>query len=212
MRILFIGNSYTGRNDLPRLLTEIAVSAPVTKVIETEQIIANGASLRQHWNAGTALEALKRANWDYVILQEQSTLPLKNAQRFHENVHLFDAEIKKYGSQTMLYLTWARQHALETQAALTQATMAIARETGALVAPVGVAWQVVLQAYPELTLYDKDGSHPSPAGSYMAACVFYAVLFNESPVGLAIPERIKVSSENGVILQQMAWQTAMARK
>lgn len=33
-------------------------------------------------------------------------------------------------------------------------------------------------------LYAKDGSHPSISGSYLAACVLYATITNESPVGL----------------------------
>ena len=37
---------------------------------------------------------------------------------------------------------------------------------------------------PEPELYFSDGSHPSPAGSYLAACTFYATLFHASPVGL----------------------------
>jgi hypothetical protein len=33
-------------------------------------------------------------------------------------------------------------------------------------------------------LYDADGSHPSIAGSYLAACVLFATLFGESPAGI----------------------------
>ncbi|MFQ5694805.1 MAG: hypothetical protein ACE5HB_02350 [Terriglobia bacterium] len=29
-----------------------------------------------------------------------------------------------------------------------------------------------------------DGSHPNQVGSYLAACVFWAILTGESPVGL----------------------------
>jgi len=32
-------------------------------------------------------------------------------------------------------------------------------------------------------LYTGDGSHPKPAGSYLAACTFYASIFHESPEG-----------------------------
>ena len=33
-------------------------------------------------------------------------------------------------------------------------------------------------------LYDTDGSHPSTSGSYLAACVLFAALTGDSPVGL----------------------------
>jgi len=40
-----------------------------------------------------------------------------------------------------LYLTWARQNAPETQKAITDAYVAIGEELGAVIIPVGVAWQ-----------------------------------------------------------------------
>jgi hypothetical protein len=166
IRILFIGNSFTARNDLPSLLSAIAAQAQPSSTIESQTIFANGASLRQHWNAGTAAETIRQRIWDYVVLQEQSTLPIKNASRFHENVRLFHEVIQECNAKTVLYLTWARQNAPETQENLTTATYQIAAELDALVVPVGRAWQSALQQDSSLTLHDKDGSHPSPLGSY----------------------------------------------
>ena len=207
IRVLFIGNSFTQRNDLLALIEHMAASVPEPKVIETKRIVANGASLRQHWNKGEALAAIQEGQWDYVVLQEQSTLPIKNAQRFHENVRLFDEEIKKSGAKTALYLTWARKNVPETQDALDGATRAIGEETGALVVPVGLAWRATLAKEATIELYDKDGSHPSEAGSYLAACVFIAVLLGQSPVGLAIPDSIRLADKSARLLQEVAWQT-----
>jgi hypothetical protein len=55
--------------------------------------------------------------------------------------------------------------------------------TESSVAPVGVAWRYVRDNYPTIQLYSGDGSHPSVAGTYLAACTFYASLFRKSPVG-----------------------------
>lgn len=207
IRILFIGNSFTQRNDLPALIEEMAASAPDPKIVETRRIVANGASLRQHWNKGEALVAIQEGKWDYVVLQEQSTLPIKNALRFHENVRLFDEEIKKSGAKTALYLTWARKNVPETQDALDGATLAIGEETGALVVPVGLAWRAALAKDATIELYDKDGSHPSEAGSYLAACVFIAVLLGQSPVGSVIPGSIRLDDKRARLLQEAAGRT-----
>jgi PKD repeat protein len=51
------------------------------------------------------------------------------------------------------------------------------------VAPVGVAWKKVRQDFPGINLYDPDQSHPSVAGSYLAACVFYSNIFKKTSVG-----------------------------
>jgi hypothetical protein len=50
---------------------------------------------------------------------------------------------------------------------------------------VGYAWFVVRQQDPGIELWQSDQSHPSQAGTYLAACVFYATLFDQSPVGLS---------------------------
>ena len=96
-RILFIGNSYTSRNQLPGLLAKLAAADAHPRRVEVDAIVAGGASLRRHWNAGVAQNALAKSPWDYVVLQEQSTLPLKNPARYHENIRLFDAEIARHG-------------------------------------------------------------------------------------------------------------------
>ena len=168
-------------------------------------ISAGGASLRRHWNEGTALAAIREAAndresgngpFDYVVLQEQSTLPLKNPARVHENIRLFHEAMRAGDSakrvanapKIALYLTWARANAPapRTQDAITAAYASIAREIGAVVVPVGIAWQRYLAAHagkPPIALHDKDQSHPTLAGSYLAACVFFATLFGESRAG-----------------------------
>jgi hypothetical protein len=181
VRALFIGNSFTARNNVPGLVAELAAGRGIT--LEHRLISAGGASLRMHWNKGEARKEIERGRYDWVVLQEQSTLPVKNAARMHENVRLFDEAIRAAGAKTALYLTWARLHAPQSQRAITDAYTAIGRELGAAVVPVGVAWERVLAAPGAPVLHDKDGSHPTPAGSYLAACVFVAALFGADPVG-----------------------------
>ena len=51
LKVLFIGNSFTARNDLPGLVAQLAAARG--KRLEHRLISASGASLRQHWNAGS---------------------------------------------------------------------------------------------------------------------------------------------------------------
>ena len=73
----------------------------------------------------------------------------------------------------------------------------------AMVFPVGVGFDLVSKLHPGIELYQpdvvgfkhgpeglqpvyaEDVKHPSSAGSYLAACVIYAVLTGHSPQGLA---------------------------
>src|SRR5690242_19588469 len=95
LNVLFIGNSFTARNDLPGLIARLAAARG--KRLEHRLITAGGASLRRHWNTGQALAAMRKDRYDFVVLQEQSTLPVKNAARMHENVRLFDPAIRDAG-------------------------------------------------------------------------------------------------------------------
>ena len=200
--VLFIGNSFTARNDLPGLVAQLAAARGVT--LEHRLISVGGASLRTHWNKGEALKEIESRRYDWVVLQEQSTLPVKNANRMHENVRLFDAAIRAAGARTALYLTWARLNAPQSQRAITDAYTTIGRDVGAVVVPAGVAWERVLATPGAPVLHDKDGSHPTPAGSYLAACVFVGALLGVNPVGSAGPVE-GLSPAQGKILQQAGW-------
>jgi hypothetical protein len=203
LKVLFIGNSFTARNDLPGLIAQLAAARG--RNLQHDLISAGGASLRTHWNAGAARKAIQHGHYDYVVLQEQSTLPIKNATRMHENVRLFDEAIKDAGAKTVLYMTWARQHEPQSQQAITDSYNSIGRELGATVVPVGVAWQQFLRKHDQPVLHDRDQSHPTLAGSYLAACVFLAVLLKENPVGVD-GEVAGLSARDRLLLQKIAQQ------
>jgi hypothetical protein len=86
------------------------------------------------------------------------------------------------------------------QPGLCAAYEGIARELKAAVAPAGVAWEKALKANPKMTLHIPDLSHPTAAGSYLNACVFYEVLFDKSPEGL--PNTIKTAA--GKVLVELS--------
>jgi len=71
------------------------------------------------------------------------------------------------------------------QAQLTRSYRLMAELTAGLLAPVGEAWQLAQQTHPEIELYQGDGRHPAPAGTYLAACVFYLTLFKKDLQGAA---------------------------
>lgn len=203
IKMLFIGNSFTQRNNVPGLLVELAAARDLS--VTHELISVGGASLRTHWNAGRAAQAIESGNFDYVVLQEQSTLPVKNAKRMAENVRLFDESIKRAGSRTVLYMTWARRHAPETQQAITDAYNTLGNELGAIVIPVGLAWQYFLAKHDKPVLHDRDQSHPTLAGSYLAACVFLAALFKQNPEGIE-PGPAALDPKDRAALQRVAWE------
>lgn len=232
LRVLFIGNSYTFVNNLPGLVIELA--AHEAKPVDAEMVVIGGARLADLWAEGSALAAVRRGHWDYVVLQEQSTLgswvvtngidQIGDPALFRQYVRLFNTEIQKVGAKTVLFLTWARQNAPQNQAILTQAYTSIAGELHVTVAPVGLAWQRVLSLNPAFVLHQSDGSHPNSAGSYLAACVFYATFYHKSPEGLPAQianglvddagnrqyGEVNLNASDALFLQRTAWQVVSA--
>jgi len=75
-------------------------------------------------------------------------------------------------------------------------------ELGAQVAPAGLAWGEALRRDPSLDLWAGDGQHPARLGSYLAACVFYAMLSGREPTRSRFMAGIE--SGQGRLLQQVA--------
>lgn len=207
-RVLFIGNSYTFVNDLPNMIATLARAAGDAPAFTYDTQLVGGATLQQHWNEGIALSKIQQGNWDFVVLQEQSQRPIYDEAVFDQYADLFDAEIRKQGAITLFFMTWARQSLPQTQGQLTRAYTNIAQKLHAEVAPVGWAWQTSLTSKPSLVLHETDGSHPNPAGTYLAACVFYGHVYGISPEGL--PPQLTVSAPDAAWLQGIAWQTVQA--
>lgn len=179
VRILFIGNSYTYYNDMPQMLA--AMAAAGGHETDVKSVTEGGASLGRLWRKGEALDVLAREHWDYVVLQEHSLLPLSDRRAMEHAMRLFDERIRAAGARTVLYVTWARAFAPESQGAINAAYEGIGAELRACVVPVGPAWSIALARQPKPALYDSDESHPTLTGSYLAAYVFYRMLFGRLP-------------------------------
>ncbi len=198
LRVLFVGNSYTFYNDLPALIVRIGAAASRAgrgPAVEAESVTVGGASLRAHWDADNAPTRLRTMPWDAVVLQGQSVEPVLNFSEFRAYAGRFAALASERAVQTVWFATWPRRagDALYAQSwsggtpevfgmRLHAAYARVAAEAMGRVAPVGNAWMAALRARPATPLFDADGSHPSPTGSWLAACVLYRAL-----TGVAAP-------------------------
>ena len=205
VQVLFIGNSFTYYHELPKMVAELA-KAGKQRPLRFEQVTPGGYTLEKHWKDGKALAKIQARKWDFVILQEQSQAPLTKRDAMFDHAKKFDAEIKKQGSKTILYMTWAMQNKPEGQAAISKAYLDLSKELKAQLAPVGNAWEAALKADKNLMLHDKDKLHPNTTGTYLAACVMYATIYGKSPEGL--PGSIgKLTDDESRPLQAIAWKT-----
>ncbi len=108
---------------------------------------------------------------------------------------------------------WCKRNITGLEGGLNGSYLGLAKQLDARVAPVGIAWSSALKADPQRLLHKTDKSHPNQSGTYLAACVFYATLLGESPVGLPASIRkgdkvlANVEPSQARQLQQIAWRT-----
>ncbi|MCF8219558.1 MAG: PKD domain-containing protein [Bacteroidales bacterium] len=212
LRVLFLGNSYTAANNLPQLVADLA-DADNKKLIFDSYTpggtllwnFANNMNTSNQLDT-TALHKIKSGNWDFVVLQEQSQVPTIDHYRYnymYPSVEKLKDTISQYNpcAKIMLFMTWGRQNGgiqcspdnycspefvdfSHMQDSLESAYMGAAGLIKANVAPVGIAWKKVIEDT-SIVLHSSDESHPNYKGSYLAACVFHAALWDKSPVGLS---------------------------
>lgn len=220
LKVLFIGNSYTYVNDLPGTLVALAKAAGDGPLLETQSRATGGAKLEDHWNHGAA-DAIAATPWDFVVLQEQSVTPLAKFGRdtvFFPAARKLHGAIKARGASTLFYMSWKRPDTAGTQEDWTQPYLDITRELGARVAPAGMALEIVLKKKPKFAFYADMGGHPTPAGTYLVACTFYAAIFDKSPAGLpatvttAGGQEIGVPGDDAALVQGAAWEAMATAK
>lgn len=200
--ILFIGNSLTYYNDLPNLVAALAAAGGEGQ-LEAERVVVGGADLEKHWTDGKALQRIQARPWTWVVLQEQSTATYKKADVFDTYARRFLAAITASGAKPVLYMTWARRDEVAQQDAISTAYRTLAAESGALLVPAGEAFRAWRATRGEEALF-RDNRHPTPLGSYLAACCFYGVLFGRDPAGLP-GDAASLDAAGAAELQRLAW-------
>ena len=197
--ILFLGNSYTYYNNLPTMVQDMATSTGLQLIVDSST--PGGYTLQQHASNATSLTKIQQGNWDFVVLQEQSQLPsfpisTVNALVFPYATQLNNKILEHNPcAETVFYMTWGRKNGDSQNCAsnppvctyqgmddlLKARYTTMANNNQGILSPVGAVWRHIRTNYPNLELYDSDGSHPSLLGSYAAACTFYTVIFRADP-------------------------------
>ena len=222
LNVLFIGDSYTYVNDLPGMLSQIAATAGIPPTIATSQVVQGGATLQDQWNNGTAQMQIAQGRWTHVVLQDQSQEPLfyGDYANFYSYGEKFGNLIVDAGARPSLFVTWARAPGTpdyapssldgyyfspgEMQDELTSAYAKLGQQWGdGLLACVGEAFRRTYQQYPDIVLQQNDFSHPTVAGTYLAACTFYVALTGH-PVSALSAVPAGLSTQEAALLREVA--------
>jgi len=207
--VLFVGNSATYYNGgVESHLRGLAASEPKKVSLYVESEAAPNQTIRGHFDSPRTRTAISRREWDVVVLQGATNEPIASSTKdsFLKYSGLLAVSVKETGARPALFMTWAYLGRPGMTNPLRNAYVAAGNNTNALVVPVGLAWDRILQERSTNFLY-SDGRHPSIEGTYLAACVFYASLFGESPEGLRYTAGLPPT--DAAYLQRIAWETTV---
>ena len=209
-KVLFLGNSYTYYNDMPGIVEQLAF--PNGDTLIHDQNTPAGYNLIEHATNIISINIIQSDDWDHVVLQDHSLQPAYYYLEFYNGAEQLIQLINEDDlclNTTIFYMTWGRENSsnypyYEHQQLTTDAYNIMADIFDTEVSPVGAAWKKVRAENDPIDLYDRDGSHPTYAGSYLAACVFYATIFDKSPVGLTFTGSL--STADATYLQEKAFE------
>lgn len=218
--VLFVGNSYFYYGDSlhnhVRRMVDAAHPGFLAKA-KFKSATIGGASLDDHpiEHLTTPGKIGVKEPFQLVILQGGSGEPLSENGRanLRETIIAFDKVIKQHGGKTALYMNHVyvapHKQASPKNIGLTEEFYVTAgNEVGALVIPVGLAFEEAYRRRPAIKLHKGyDGSHPTLLGTYLAACTVYASVYGQSPVGNGYDYFGEIDKESAAFLQQVAQDT-----
>lgn len=212
-RVLFVGNSLTYVNDLPRTLADMARSVNDTPLVY-RTIAKPDFALEDHWFDGIA-SAIGRDDWDLVVMQQgPSSLP-ENQEFLRVWTVRLDSVARVAGARSALYQVWPAQQFLTSFSAVRDSYRNAAVAVGGVFIPAGEAWRAAWARDPSLPLYGSDGFHPSEIGTYLAALVHFEMIYNrpatELPdVAVVNGRALDLPAATVSLLQEAAHETALA--
>lgn len=203
IKVLSLNNSLIDFNNQSQMFNDIA--AAMGKDASWSKRTQLGRSLLYHYNDELSRAMIAAKPWDYIVLQEQSSLPRQHPKILMEVIELW----KKYiivncpnpDVTIILHMNWAFSDnwsifKAETKR-LRDSYEAVVRDIpGVKLCPIGLAFEYVFdtQGAEKCAELYSDTLHPSAKGSYLAACMQYALIFGEDPSTITfVPASIKAT-------------------
>lgn len=221
--VLLVGNSYlyygdSLHNHLRRMV--MAGDPSMQKKLKYKSATIGGAKLVDHDIAYLTKPGQLRVKepFQVVVLQGASNAALSedNHKDFRDAVVKANEIITGNGGATALYMTHAyvaphKKASPKNIGLIESMYVSVGNEVGALVIPVGLAFEEAYRRRPDIKLHKHyDGSHPSLIGSYLAAATAYASLYGKSPVGNSYDYFGAIDADTARFLQQVAADTVTA--
>ncbi len=175
--LLFVGNSLTASNNLPRLLSDFARSKG--RKIKTEMLALPNYALVDHWADGKLQDLISSQRFDYVIVQQGPSSQAEGRALLLEAAVKIKELCREHDTQLAFFMVWPAYANYYNFDGVIQNYTEAATSTNSILCPVGTRWKTYIDETRDLSYYDVDLFHPSPKGSQVAAEVIYQSLFEQ---------------------------------
>ncbi len=175
--ILFVGNSLTYYNNLPKIVKRMANRSNEEKVT-TEMLAFPNFSISDHWNGGKIQKLINSKKFEYIVIQQGPSSSKEGKRMLLETGEKISNLCKKNNAKLCFFMVWpSKQKQKLFDNVIINYTEA-ATKNNAILLPVGKVWKKDFELTNDFSYYDKDGVHPSLKGSRKAAKIIVKNLFN----------------------------------
>ncbi|GLC25729.1 hypothetical protein rosag_22420 [Roseisolibacter agri] len=212
--VLFVGNSLTYTNDLPRTLRDLATAGGDT--IRTAAVALPNLALVDHAaGQSDAVATIGRGTWEWVVMQQGPSSRGVNRDTLVIGAQALARSIRAAGARPALYMVWPARANLADFDGVRDAYRAAACAVDGAFLPAGEAWRAAWRADASLALYGPDDFHPGPLGTWLAALVMYERITGRDaralPAVVAVAgQRLSVPAETARLLQRAAHEANVA--
>jgi hypothetical protein len=173
--ILFVGNSLTYTNNLPKLVKQFAKQKGIS--IKTEMLALANYALVDHLNDGEIQTKIKKENFDFVIVQQGPSSQMEGKKQLLEAGSKLSALCQTQNCELVYFMVWPSLKYYKTFDKVIEHYREAASLNDAILCPVGEIWKAHFDETNSFDYYGPDGFHPSKKGSEKAAKIIVDTLF-----------------------------------
>lgn len=202
--MLFVGNSYTFANGGIWLQVKEIYQSLETDTLSVSSVTTGGATFQDHWQNQSLREKIQSGEWNMVVLQEQSCMPVVRPELTYTYGDSLSLLVTESGCEPVFFMTWARKRDPFMLEGLELGYSRMGFANGAVVSPCGIAFDIVRREEPGIDPYASDGAHPSLHGTYLAACVIALSVYDVDFSAGTVWQPSDISMEDGEVLRSIA--------
>lgn len=197
-RVLFIGNSLTEVNDLPRVVQALARAAGHDLAVA--MLAYPNYGLEDHWERPGTHDLVAAGGWDVVVLQQGPSALDSSRETLRRMAARFAGRIRDAGGEPALYMVWPPALRADDFQRVSDSYRLAAEDVEGLLLPAGDAWREAWRLDPGVELYGSDDFHPSQAGTYLAALTIVGRFYGHPLVGL--PGTLELEGGGTVVIPE----------